>query len=149
MKHSCLRRLVSLHGSLKKLLPVEYVEMEQSPDVQMEPIDSIRKRSGVEFNGVRVSLPQYRRLKELQDKVIKLDTVMRRLSEEVDPRTLGTSEKWNKLLSMRQSLQRLLPDEHPHFDKRSASMEFNGVQVSCNLFPGLIAAFSSQFSTYL
>ena len=85
----------------------------------------------MEFNGVRVSLPQYLRLMELQEKVIKLDTVMRKLSDGVDPQVLASSAKWNQLVSMRQSLQKLLPDEHPHFDHKraGATMDFNGMQV--------------------
>lgn len=85
----------------------------------------------MEFNGVRVSLPQYLRLMELQEKVIKLDTVMRKLSDGVDPEILASSAKWNQLVSMRQSLQKLLPDEHPHFNNKraGATMDFKGMQV--------------------
>lgn len=82
----------------------------------------------MEFNGVQVSLPQYYRLMELQEKVMKLDAVMRKLEEDVSPEKLESSGKWNKLVSMRQSLQKLLPQAHPEFSKRST--DFNGVQVS-------------------
>ena len=64
---------------------------------------------------------------ELQERVMKLDTVMRKLSEDIAPEKLASTPKWNKLVSMRQSLQKLLPQEHPEFSKRS--MDFNGVQV--------------------
>ena len=74
-----------------------------------------------------MSLPQYYRLMELQEKVMKLDAVMRKLSADVSPDQLASNQKWNQLVSMRQSLQKLLPDEHPNFKKRS--MDFNGVQV--------------------
>jgi hypothetical protein len=84
----------------------------------------------VEFNGVRVSLPQYMRLMELQQKVMKLDTVLRRLSTGVDPEKLAASTKWNKLVSMRQSLQKLLPEDHPEFEIAKRA-DFNGVQVKC------------------
>ena len=97
-----------------------------SDDVQVEAIRPY-KRSSMEFNGVQVSLPQYYRLMELQEKVLQLDGVMRKLTEDVSPDKLASSQKWNQLVSMRQSLQKLLPQEHPIFNKRS--MEFNGVQV--------------------
>ena len=104
----------------------------ESADVQVEPVRSKKswKRSMMEFNGVRVSLPQYLRLMQLQEKVLKLDAVMRKLSEDVDASKLASSSKWNQLVSMRQSLQKLLPETHPNFQKRGTSLEFNGVQVS-------------------
>ena len=131
---------MSLHGSLKKLLPADYlVEGRQTEDVQVEPVfkkkRSIFKRT-MEFNGVQVSLPQYLRLMELQEKVLKLDHVMRRLSDGVDPEKLDASPKWGQLVSMRQSLQKLLPEDHPDFNKRAATMDFNGVKVS--YFPKMI-----------
>ena len=128
-------RLVSLHGSLKKLLPADYLaEDRETEDIQVEPVfpqkRGVFKRT-VEFNGVKVSLPQYLRLMELQEKVLRLDQVLRRLSDGVDPEKLAASAKWGQLVSMRQSLQRLLPEDHPDFNKRGgATMDFNGVQVS-------------------
>ena len=89
----------------------------------------------MEFNGVQVSLPQYYRLMELQEKVLQLDGVMRKLTKDVNPDKLASSQKWNQLVSMRQSLQKLLPQEHPIFNKRS--MDFNGVQVRLFLFRSL------------
>ena len=117
---------------MKKLLPADYVvEGRSNDDVQVEPV--LKKRSvfkrTMEFNGVQVSLPQYLRLMELQEKVLKLDQVMRRLSDGVDPDKLAASAKWGQLVSMRQSLQKLLPEDHPDFNKRSSTMDFNGVQV--------------------
>ena len=62
---------------------------------------------------------------------MRLDQVLRRLSDGVDPEKLAASAKWGQLVSMRQSLQRLLPEDHPDFNKRGgATMDFNGVQVS-------------------
>ena len=95
-------RLVSLHGSLKKLLPVDYLseKLEKdsaSDDVQVEAIRPY-KRSSMEFNGVQVSLPQYYRLMELQEKVLQLDGVMRKLTEDVSPDKLASSQKWNQLV---------------------------------------------------
>ena len=122
---------MSLHGSLKKLLPADYLVQASDEDVQVEPMIPDKRSGGVEFNGVRVSLPQYLRLMELQEKVMKLDSVLRKLSDGVDPEKLAGSSKWNQLVTMRQSLQKLLPEGHPDFamSKRAATVDFNGVQV--------------------
>ena len=123
---------------MKKLLPADYLaeEREAEDTIQVEPVFQKRgvfKRT-MEFNGVQVSLPQYLRLMELQEKVLKLDQVMRKLSDGVDPDKLAASAKWGQLVSMRQSLQKLLPEDHPVFNKkRAATMDFNGVQVSLPL----------------
>jgi hypothetical protein len=64
-------RLVSLHGSLKKLLPEDYSQfekMENPGDVQREPIRPF-KRSSMEFNGVQVKLKLF--LKNIPD-ILKL-----------------------------------------------------------------------------
>lgn len=120
------KKLVTLHESLSKLLPPEYME---TPDIRVQPI----KRQGLDFNGVRVSLPQYYKLKALQEKVLKLDKVMRKLSYGVPEEKLNQSPKWLQLVRMRNAMQKLLPDSHPKFsvhEKRRASHEFNGVKVS-------------------
>ena len=84
-----------------------------------------------------VSYPQYIRLMKLQEKALKLDTIMRKLAEGQDPNKLAENAKWNELLALRQSLQKLLPADHPEFDltvsnpaKRGATMDFNGIQVT-------------------
>jgi hypothetical protein len=50
-----------------------------------------------------------------------------------DPNKLSENAKWNELLALRQSLQKLLPADHPEFEltasKRGATMDFNGIQV--------------------
>ena len=127
-------RLVALHQSLSKLLPPEYIN--SSSEVHIRPALMVKKQAGMTFNGARVSLPQYMRLKALQDKVLKLDKVMRKLADQVPMEKLQESPKWLNLVEMRQQLQKLLPDNHPKFEmKRGAStIEFNGVQVSTVAF---------------
>jgi hypothetical protein len=72
---------------------------------------------------------------KLQEKAMKLDTIMRKLAEGRNPAQLTENAKWNELLALRQSLQKLLPADHPEFDltsnqaKRGATMDFNGIQV--------------------
>ena len=112
----------------------------ETPDIRVQPI----KRQGLDFNGVRVSLPQYYKLKALQEKVLKLDKVMRKLSYGVPEEKLNQSPKWLQLVRMRNAMQKLLPDSHPKFsvhEKRRASHEFNGVKVKCNI---TLYFFSSQ-----
>ena len=62
-------RLMQLHASLMPLLPEQMREAHEA--------GRLTKRSpfSVDFLGLRVSYPQYLRLKQLQDKVIKLDQV--------------------------------------------------------------------------
>jgi hypothetical protein len=54
-----------------------------------------------------------------------------------DPNKLSENAKWNELLALRQSLQKLLPADHPEFEltasKRGATMDFNGIQVKKKL----------------
>ena len=84
---------------------------------------------------LQVSYPQYIRLMKLQEKALKLDTIMRKLAEGRNPAQLSENAKWNELLALRQSLQKLLPADHPEFEltsnqsKRGATMDFNGIQV--------------------
>jgi hypothetical protein len=64
------QRLMQLHSSLMPLLP--------EPMREAHEVGRLNKRSpfSVDFLGLRVSYPQYLRLKQLQDKVIKLDQVL-------------------------------------------------------------------------
>ena len=64
------QRLMQLHASLMPLLPEQLREAHE--------VERVSKRSpfSVDFLGLRVSYPQYLRLKQLQDKVIKLDQVL-------------------------------------------------------------------------
>jgi hypothetical protein len=60
------------------LLSSEYLA--QYVDAVATPLR--RKRStSVDFNGMLVSYPQYLRLMKLQEKAMKLDTIMRKLAE--------------------------------------------------------------------
>ena len=91
-----------------------------------------------DFNGMLVSYPQYIRLMKLQEKALKLDTIMRKLPEGQDPSKLAGNPKWHGLLALRLSLQKLLPTDHAEFGlasnptKRGATMDFNGIQVTLN-----------------
>ena len=61
---------------------------------------------------MRVSYPQYVRLVALQEKVIKLDLVMRRMQSQIPPEELETVPKWNTLLKLHDSLKKMLPPDY-------------------------------------
>ena len=59
----------------------------------------------------QVSMPQYARLMALQDKVVKLDGMMRKIQETAkDPESLAMNPKWQMLVELRQSLDKMLPN---------------------------------------
>ncbi|TRY61268.1 hypothetical protein TCAL_12548 [Tigriopus californicus] len=94
-----------------------------------------RSKRSTKFNDVYVSVPEYGRLKEMQKTAMKLDVLLRKMVKDIGLNRLQKDTKWNKLVELRQSLQKLLPEDHPEFDvvsakKRSVVMDFNGVQVS-------------------
>merc|ERR1711902_404369 len=85
----------------------------------------------IEFNGVQMTYPQYWKLMELQKKVLKLDSVMQKISEKVnDPQLLAENPKWKELVGLRQAMEELMPSASKRVVKRSPTMDFNGVQVS-------------------
>jgi hypothetical protein len=57
----------------------------QYVDAVATPLRRKRSPTSVDFNGMLVSYPQYIRLMKLQEKALKLDTIMRKLSEGRDP----------------------------------------------------------------
>ena len=59
----------------------------------------------------QVSMPQYARLMALQDKVVKLDGMMKKIQETAkDPESLAMNPKWQMLVELRQSLDKMLPN---------------------------------------
>ena len=62
--------------------------------------------------GMRVSYPQYVRLVALQEKVIKLDLVMRRMQSQVPREELENVPKWHTLVALHDSLKKMLPPEY-------------------------------------
>lgn len=61
---------------------------------------------------MQVSYPQYVRLAALQQKVVKLDQALRKMQSEVPRQELESSPKWNTLLSLHDSLKKMLPSDH-------------------------------------
>jgi hypothetical protein len=48
----------------------------------------------------------------LQEKALKLDAAMKKISQQSTPENLAKNPKWNTLVELRQSLSKLLPVEH-------------------------------------
>ena len=72
------------------------------------------------------SLPQYYKLQKLQQKALKLDSIMRKMSDKIPIETLKKSPKWLEMVKVRQSLQQLLPGDHPPLlVKKRGSHNFN------------------------
>ena len=61
-------------------------------------------------SGMRVSYPQYLRLKALQKKVIRLDLVMKRLRASVPREQLERMPKWHRLVTLHEALSKMLPE---------------------------------------
>lgn len=61
---------------------------------------------------MQVSYPQYLRLVELQDKVIKLDKVMRRMQSQMSREELEAVPRWHTLVALHNSLSKMLPPDH-------------------------------------
>ena len=69
-----------------------------------------------------MSYPQYLRLMKLQEKAMKLDAAMKKISQQSTPENLAKNPKWNTLVELRQSLSKLLPaDQANVFSKKSAA----------------------------
>ena len=99
-------RLMGIYQSLSPLLPQEG---------RNSQVNAPNKRSpfvGVDFMGMRVSYPQYLRLMKLQEKVIKLDIIIRTVSARIPRKELEQIPKWHTLVSLHRSLKKLLPAEY-------------------------------------
>lgn len=74
------------------------------------------------FGKLQVSYPQYMHLMSLQEKAMKLDTAMKKISQQSTAENLAKNPKWNTLVELRQSLSKLLPADHANiFNKKSAN----------------------------
>lgn len=126
--------LIHLHRELNSKLAKYslYHNMDFSRG-ENQVLDKRSKRS-TKFNDMFVSVPEYGRLKEMQKTALKLDMLLRKMVKDIGLNRLQKDAKWSKLVELRQSLQKLMPENHPEFDpivarKRSVVMDFNGVKV--------------------
>ena len=65
---------------------------------------------------MRVSYPQYLRLKSLQERVIKMDQTLSKIASVVPEEELATHPKWNKLVKLYASLRKVLPSEYLRYE---------------------------------
>ena len=113
----------------------------------------VAKRSPftVDFMGMQVSYPQYLRLVALQEKVVKLDKLIKALQARYTPEELEQLPQYARLQTLHQSLLPLLPNngQLPEegqtedaftAEKRSPfSVDFMGMQVSYPQYLRLVA----------
>lgn len=97
--------LMSLRNSLKGLLASEGSLSDDGQGL------SKRSQMSMDFMGMRVSYPQYLRLKALQDKVVELDKIIRRLQCEKSQAELDAMPQWATLVALHKNLKTLLPRE--------------------------------------
>lgn len=57
-----------------------------------------------------MSYPQYVHLMNLQKKVLALDAAMKKIASNNDPDSLDKLPTWQKLIDLRTSLAKLMPD---------------------------------------
>ena len=70
----------------------------------------IRSTGSVEFMGMRVSYPQYLRLKSIQGQVIRMDKMIRALLENHTLTELAGNPHWEKLIELYQTMEEFLPE---------------------------------------
>ncbi len=56
-----------------------------------------------------MSLPQYMRLKNIQDEVIKMDRYIKVLANTYTPEELNADPNWRELIHMHTSLSKFMP----------------------------------------
>ena len=98
---------------------------------------------------MQVSYPQYLRLVALQEKVVKLDKLIKALQARYTPEELEQLPQYARLQTLHQSLLPLLPnngqlpeneEDEVMVDKRSPfSVDFMGMQVSYPQYLRLVA----------
>lgn len=62
--------------------------------------------------GMRVSYPQYLRLKSIQNEVIKMDQTIRRMVRLHNPIVLARNPYWMELLEFYDTMKKMLPNEY-------------------------------------
>ena len=71
-----------------------------------------QKRSSVDFMGMRVSYPQYLRLKAIQKEVIKMDQMIRFMVRQHKPAELAKNPYWMELLELYDAMKKMLPQDY-------------------------------------
>ena len=58
---------------------------------------------------LQVTLPQYQHLMAMEKKLMRLEAMMKKISDKSDPDTLKNNPKWNALIKMRDMLTKYVP----------------------------------------
>ena len=58
---------------------------------------------------LQVTLPQYQHLMAMEKKLMRLEAMMKKISDKSDPDTLQNNPKWNALIKMRDMLTKYVP----------------------------------------
>ena len=61
---------------------------------------------------MRVSYPQYLRLKAIQNEVIKMDKMIRSMVARYDLEELETNQYWVELLELYETMKKILPADY-------------------------------------
>ena len=61
---------------------------------------------------MRVSYPQYLRLKAIQNEVIKMDKMIRSMVARYDLEELETNQYWVELLELYETMKKILPEDY-------------------------------------
>ena len=72
----------------------------------------IRSTGSVEFMGMRVSYPQYLRLKSIQGQVIRMDKMIRNMLSQHPLSELTGNPHWEELIEMYRIMKKILPAEY-------------------------------------
>jgi hypothetical protein len=62
--------------------------------------------------GMRVSYPQYLRLKSIQAEVIRMDVMIRSMIGKYDLKELAANPHWVELVDLYESMKKILPAEY-------------------------------------
>ena len=73
----------------------------------------------VDFMGMQVSMPQYLRLRALQNKVIKLDQIIKALQARYTDQELELLPQYARLKALHQSLSPFLPNNQGRIARQS------------------------------
>lgn len=131
--------LVELHAGLKHMLPEDYqpgdftATLESADHEEMLALSKGTARTPSTGERTKRSTKPGSRLGAMQKSVLRLDAIMRQMVNELGLDQLRTMPKWYQLVELRESMQNLLPEDHPAFDarrKKGLTMDFNGMDVS-------------------
>ena len=88
------------------------VQIFQWPAKRSENERYKRSSGDVEFMGMRVSYPQYLRLKSIQAEVIRMDQTIRMYAATHTLKELNQNPHWLELVDLYESMKKILPKDY-------------------------------------